>query len=426
MDSSFSNSVEKKKWTLERETEFRFEVAEGSNVKIKLVEGFAECFGAEIAKGKEYAFSNCNSCIFTWQGCTIEVDGSCKAYIGKQTPMTLYGNAHCILQKMRGEALEGKTVGPKILIVGSQDSGKSSLCKLLCNYASRMGEQPTFVDLDIGQGLISVPGMLAAIPVERPIDPEDGFGISQPIVQFFGEITPAKNTKFYLEQIRNLTRACHARFEQNTEAAASGMIVNTCGWVDGDGYKILLDVIEIFAPTVVFVLGNEKLYSSLTDEEKVKNVQDMKLVNLPKSGGVVNRDPNWRRTSRKSKIKEYFYGPSYDLCPRQLVIHFKDVQIFRIIASKEAPSSMLPLGTETTLGEIKPFKVLPSHELRYVIVGVSYAKKVEELLECNIAGLLHITDINFEAETITALSPCLGPIPGEFLIVSSIKYMETD
>lgn len=61
--------------------------------------------------------------------------------------------------------------------------------------------------------------MLAAIPVERPIDPEDGFGISQPWVQFFGEITPAKNTKFYLEQIRNLMKACHSRFEQNPEGS---------------------------------------------------------------------------------------------------------------------------------------------------------------------------------------------------------------
>lgn len=47
---------------------------------------------------------------------------------------------------MRGEALESKAVGPKILIVGAQDSGKSSLCKLLCNYASRMGEQVCLID----------------------------------------------------------------------------------------------------------------------------------------------------------------------------------------------------------------------------------------------------------------------------------------
>lgn len=66
------------------------------------------------------------------------------------------------------------------------------------------------------------------------------------------------------------------------------MIVNTCGWVEGDGYKILLDVVDLFSPTVVFVIGNEKLYSSLSEEEKVKNLisKDMKLVNLPKSGGV--------------------------------------------------------------------------------------------------------------------------------------------
>lgn len=69
-------------------------------------------------------------------------------------------------------------------------------------------------------------------------------------------------------------------------AAASGMIVNTCGWIDGDGYKILLDIVELFSPTVVFVIGNEKLYSSLAEEDKVKNLKEMKLVNLPKSGGV--------------------------------------------------------------------------------------------------------------------------------------------
>ena len=42
--------------------------------------------------------------------------------------------------------------------------GKSSLCKILLNYGVRAGWLPTFADLDIGQGSVTVPGCLAATP----------------------------------------------------------------------------------------------------------------------------------------------------------------------------------------------------------------------------------------------------------------------
>ena len=44
------------------------------------------------------------------------------------------------------------------MVVGPTDVGKSSLCKLLLNYAVRMGRKPILVDLDVGQGSIAVPG----------------------------------------------------------------------------------------------------------------------------------------------------------------------------------------------------------------------------------------------------------------------------
>ncbi len=58
------------------------------------------------------------------------------------------------------------------MLVGPTDSGKSSLSKLLLGYAARMGAQPTFVDLDIGQGAITVPGVISATPIDKPIDIE--------------------------------------------------------------------------------------------------------------------------------------------------------------------------------------------------------------------------------------------------------------
>lgn len=117
-----TGATSRQQFTLAKETEFRFEVLEGDSVKltvwrsfisisnVELISGFAECFGAELPKGKQYTFSNCStylvfssvdlilSCIFSWQGCVLEVEGECKSYIGEQTPMGLYANVHCILQ----------------------------------------------------------------------------------------------------------------------------------------------------------------------------------------------------------------------------------------------------------------------------------------------------------------------------------------
>ena len=63
------------------------------------------------------------------------------------------------------------------MVVGPQDVGKSTLCRILLNYAVRMGRAPIFVDLDVGQGEISVPTTLGANLVERPADIDEGFSL---------------------------------------------------------------------------------------------------------------------------------------------------------------------------------------------------------------------------------------------------------
>ena len=37
------------------------------------------------------------------------------------------------------------------MITGPTDVGKSTLCKLLLNYAARQDRAPIYVDLDVGQ-----------------------------------------------------------------------------------------------------------------------------------------------------------------------------------------------------------------------------------------------------------------------------------
>lgn len=50
---------------------------------------------------------------------------------------------------MRKNAVEKNDIGPIIMITGPKHVGKTTLCKLLCNYSIREMSQLLFVDLDV-------------------------------------------------------------------------------------------------------------------------------------------------------------------------------------------------------------------------------------------------------------------------------------
>jgi polyribonucleotide 5'-hydroxyl-kinase len=78
--------------------------------------------------------------------------------------MDAYLNASHIINNQRKLAREVRA-GPVVVVVGPPDSGKTSLVKILANYAIRAGWNPLLVDTSVEQNLISVPGALAAVQV---------------------------------------------------------------------------------------------------------------------------------------------------------------------------------------------------------------------------------------------------------------------
>jgi polyribonucleotide 5'-hydroxyl-kinase len=103
----------------------------------------------------------------------------------------------------------------QVMLVGPTDSGKTTLSKILVNYAVRKGSEPVFVDLDIGQGSITVPGMLAAVTIDLPLPVATlDFSASSPLVYYYGHVTPSENVKLYKMQINHLARDINQKFEQ--------------------------------------------------------------------------------------------------------------------------------------------------------------------------------------------------------------------
>jgi len=324
-------------------------------------------------------------------------------------------------QQVRSQG-QSNLQGPRVILVGPTDSGKTSLSKFFLNYSARKGHQPIFVDLDIGQGSITVPGMIAAVSVDKPIAiGKEEFSAAVPLVYFYGHVTPSENVKLYKLQISNLANDINQKFEQNEAAKSSGLIINTCGWVDGLGYELLIYSINALAANIVLVIDHERLYNDLLKEFGSKNI---KVIKLFKSGGVVTRDPPYRRKPRMNRIREYFYGISGDLCPHSTVVDFKDVVIYKVGGGPLAPQSALPIGAQSSVDPVRLVEIVPSSEIVHSVLGVSHAKSPEHILNTNLAGFLYVTEVNLERQKITFLAPCPGPLPSKYLVLGSLKWLE--
>ena len=129
------------------------------------------------------------------------------------------------------------------MIVGPGDTGKSTLARILLNYAVRRcsslhpsftffppliailtaAHHPILVDLDVGQNQITIPGTIAALPMDRPVDieelpplsplvplpiftllPQQMYTHEIPLVYFYGHPSPGENPKLYRMMVSNL------------------------------------------------------------------------------------------------------------------------------------------------------------------------------------------------------------------------------
>ncbi|EEY67582.1 pre-mRNA cleavage complex II protein Clp1, putative [Phytophthora infestans T30-4] len=354
-----------------RECEYRVEVPPQTEVGIKLKSGSAELFGVELAIDREYVFRDRKLAIFTWYGCTLEVRGALEeAYTSEETPMDSYLNIHAQLQRRRELAKAKHAAGPRVLVCGPVDSGKSTLTQILVNYALRLGEKPTLVELDVGQGCLSVPGTISASPLDmNSLSIEEDFILTNPLAYFYGHAASSENVELFRYQQQVLSKAVKRRLANDEEVNASGCVINTCGWVDGTGFDMLVHAIKDFDVDLVLVIGQDRLYSRLQSALTGANANgaDRSIVKLSRSGGVVPLNSKMRSAARISSIREYFYGahaltvaiPTLSPCINEL--SFDDVSFFAIKDMKVS-DVMLPYPWRKPLNLDTHWRLLHIHD----------------------------------------------------------------
>ena len=174
---------------------------------------------------------------------------------------------------------------------------------------------------------------------------------------------------------------------------------------------------------MILVLDQERVYNDL--------VRDMpkfvKVVWLPKSGGVVERPQEQRMEARDGRIKRYYYGHNNTLFPHTFDVKFSDIKekIYKI-GAPSLPDSCMPLGMKSEDNETKLVKVsLSAKDLLNRLLAVSFSSTTEDLIVTNVAGFVLVTDVSAEQQKITILSPQPKPLPDTLLLLSDIQFVDT-
>ncbi|KAF4603725.1 Cleavage polyadenylation factor subunit clp1 [Pleurotus pulmonarius] len=487
MDSTGAE-IEQREWTLSPETEYRFELDPGTTLAIKLGHGQAEVFGAEMVEGKVYLFgSECKAAVYTWRGCTIEMSHPSTEYVSEETPMSAYANLHIALEQMRVRALQtlhgspssddGPGVHPeppRVLVVGPENCGTTSICKMLVNYAVRAGQNwtPLLANVDPSQGAWAIPGTLSAAPVSAPIatySPSNPLGAAAtsapmaitsnallPLVYWYGHGSIGKNPLLFERLIRNLGHVMDDKWDLDAEGAVSGLIVDTpSSFASGHGtttetrQRLIRACVEAFKINVILVVGHEKLNVEL---QRAYGSQ-LTVVKIPKSGGVVELDQSYRERVYNYQLHTYMYGqvlepppgvssatiggeaPSdFILSPSSTVCKFEDLAIYRIGAETMAPTSALPIGATRAVSEMQPVRIDPSQpgsRLQNAILAVLISPTTdenerydEEILDLPAMGFLVVTNIDIPGRKMTILSPNQGSVIGKMAVIGTFEWQE--
>ncbi|CAF2275608.1 BnaA04g11670D [Brassica napus] len=408
--------------TLEKQSEIRIQVPQISPLKLRVLHGKVEIFGSELLRNVWLTFPPLQQfAVFTWYGATLEIDGVTETdNTSVETPMVSYLSIHNSLQVQRHRVTSStrdyvSSQGPRVIIVGDTDSGKSTLAKMLLSWAAKDGCKPTFVDLNIGQSSITIPGTIAATSVEMPVDPVEGLPLHKALVHYFGHNTATNNVRLYKYLVEELARELEEEFAINAESRRSGMVIDTMGWTSGLGYQLLLHAIRIFNASLVIVLGQEtELVYDLNKAFKFK--KNVQILNLERSSGVFSRLSDFRKMLRNISIQRYFSGATNNLTAYTKTAKFTDMQVYRIGALLEKSRSTEPL-------RITP--VLIDKDLVNTVLAISYAKQPHHIISSIVAGFVYITDVDLGEERITYLSPSAAELPAKIFIMGTLTWHKT-
>lgn len=145
------------------------------------------------------------------------------------------------------------------VVCGSKNAGKSTFSKIMTNRLLRHFPAVAFINCDIGQTEFTPPGMLALHFITEPVLGPSFTQLRPPAAAYYvGEVQVKYETGRYINAIKHfidlVTNRLHSFF-QTPGITNVPIVINTLGWISGNGLELFIKLLKISFPTHVFQLG---------------------------------------------------------------------------------------------------------------------------------------------------------------------------
>ncbi|XP_020827417.1 polynucleotide 5'-hydroxyl-kinase NOL9 [Phascolarctos cinereus] len=139
---------------------------------------------------------------------------------------------------------------PIIMVCGPKCIGKSTFNRYLINQLLNSIPCVDFLDCDLGQTEFTPPGCVSLSNVTEPIfGPPFTHQRKTRKMVFYGDSSCEDDCKKYTEIVKYVFSAYQRE---------APLIINTMGWVKGDGLLLLIDLIRMQAPTHIVQFSSEQ------------------------------------------------------------------------------------------------------------------------------------------------------------------------
>lgn len=148
---------------------------------------------------------------------------------------------------------EGGPVPRRVVVCGRQNTGKSSLLRVVANTFLNVCPEVLYLDCDPGQCEFTPAATVSLTRVTKPLLGPPFTHVQTPLKALFvGHVSPVSQPDSYSQAVKSLVEyACQVAPPETP------LLVNTMGWLNGLGLSLLVDVLRWVGPTDVVQLVAE-------------------------------------------------------------------------------------------------------------------------------------------------------------------------
>lgn len=236
------------------------------------------------------------------------------------------------------EALEGliETKG-RALILGENDTGKTTLITYLAKELLRARISVSIVDADVGQSDIGPPTTVGL--GEPSVHFSSLKEIPPTALYFVGSTSPVGHLLPLLVGVRQMVDIARGKV----------VLINTTGLVRGPGLPLKTHKIEITKPDILLALQRKGEL-----EEILSAFPSMEIRRLDVSSSAVVKSVTQRRAERERTLKEYFQGSQVVVLSRRKISVQRSYEAKlsrgQLIGLADGDNCLLALGVVKQIG----------------------------------------------------------------------------